>query len=101
LLSIEVGTQFLLQDVRHVPKLKRNLIFLNQLYNQGFLIVLKNTWKITKGSMVITKGDKVGSLYVVETSDEGGVAMTIMNNDTTIWHQRLGHMSKKGLEVIA
>ncbi len=32
LLSIEGGTQLLLQDVRHVPKLKRNLIFVNQLY---------------------------------------------------------------------
>ena len=97
LLSIKGGGQLLLQDVRYVPKLKRNLISVSQLYAQGFLTLLTDTWKITKGSMVIARGDKVGSLYVVETNDEVGAAMTFLDNDAALWHQILGHMSKKGL----
>ena len=100
LLSIEGGAQFLLQDVRHVPKLKRILIFVSQLYAQGFLTLLTDTWKITKGSMIIAKGNKVGNLYVVETNDEVGAAMTIADSNAALWHQRLGHMRKKGLEVM-
>lgn len=50
--------------------------------------------------MVIAKGDKVGNLYVVETNDEVGAAMIFVDSDAALWHQRLGHMSKKGLEVM-
>ena len=49
--------------------------------------------------MIIAKGDKVGSLYVVETNDEVGAVMTVVDSDAALWHQRLGHMSKKGVEV--
>ena len=56
--------------------------------------------KITKGSMIIAKGDKVGNLYVVETNDEVGDVMTDVDSDAALWHQRLGHMSKKGLQVM-
>ena len=50
--------------------------------------------------MIIAKEEKVGNLYDVETNDEVGVAMTIANSNATLWHQKLHHMSKRGLEVM-
>ena len=37
LLSLKGGIKWLLKHVHHVPKLKRNLITVSQLYAQGFL----------------------------------------------------------------
>ena len=35
LLSLKNGNQWVLKDVRHVPTLKHNLIFISQLYTQS------------------------------------------------------------------
>ena len=53
-----------------------------------------------KGDKVIAKGDKVGNLYVVETSDEVGATMTVVDSNAALWHRRLGHIGKKGLEIM-
>ena len=54
-----------LKDVRHIPAMKRNLISTGQLGDSGCLSTFGETrWKITKGSMVIAKGDRIGMLYL-------------------------------------
>ena len=100
LLSLKGGVKWLLKNVRHIPKLKRNLISVSQLYAQGFLTSLTDSWKVTKGSMLVAKGDKIGSLYIVENISEVGAAMTIEDRNSELWHQRLSHMSKKGLAIM-
>ena len=101
LLQLEDGGQWLLKDVHHVPKLKRNLISVSQLFAQGYYPSLHpDNWKVTKGSRIIAKGNKVGNLYLLEKPTEIGAAMTVMGSDAALWHQRLGHMSKKNLEVM-
>lgn len=82
LLSLKGGVKWLLKDVRHVPKLKRNLISVSQLYAQGFLTSLTDSWKVTKGSMLIAKGDKIGSLYIVENIGEVGAAMSVEDSNS-------------------
>ena len=52
----------------HVPKLKRNLISVSQLID---------SWKVTKESMLVAKGDKIESLYIVENVSEVGATMTV------------------------
>lgn len=101
LLQLEDGGQWLLKDVRHVPNLKRNLISVSQLFAQGYYPSLhSDNWKVTKGSRIIAKGNKVGNLYLLEKPTEIGAAMTVMGSDAALWHQRLGHLSKKNLEVM-
>lgn len=91
----------MLKDVCHVPKLRRNLISVSQLFAQGYHPHFQlDTWKVTKGSRIIAKGNKVGSLYLFEKPTEVGAAMTVVSSDVALWHQRLGHMSKKGLEIM-
>ena len=55
--------------------------------------------KITKGAMVIMKGNKIGNLYkLLEDTVTSGAAVstsTKPNNDNTIlWHMWLGHLGE-------
>ena len=60
------GNQWLLKEVRHVSDLRRNLISTGQLESEGFISIFTDkTWKVIKGSLVIAKGEKVGTLYVL------------------------------------
>ena len=59
------GNHWLLKEVRHVSYLKKNLISTGQLGSEGFVTTFTDkTWKVTKGSLVIAKGEKVGTLYL-------------------------------------
>ncbi|RVW42256.1 Retrovirus-related Pol polyprotein from transposon TNT 1-94 [Vitis vinifera] len=45
---------FLLEKVRHIPKLRRNLISIGQLDDEGHAILfVGGTWKVTKGARVL------------------------------------------------
>lgn len=81
--------------MHHVLKLKRNLISVSRLYTQGFLHSLTDSWKVAKGSMIVAKGDKIQSLYIVKNTGEVGKAMIVVDCNLELGHQRLGHMRKK------
>ena len=54
-----------MSDVRHIPAMKRNLISTRQLGDGGCLSTFGETWwKVTKGSMVIAKGNRIGTLFL-------------------------------------
>ena len=68
-LAFSNGTHFMLHDVRHVPKLKKNLVSTGQLDDQGYYTVFGDSrWKITKGARVIEKGYKCDTLYALHVS---------------------------------
>ncbi|GJV03271.1 hypothetical protein Tco_1336840, partial [Tanacetum coccineum] len=61
-----------LKDVRYIPSLKRRLISVGQLDEEGYHVGFGDQqWKVTKGSLVVTRGNKRGSLYMVEVHPEG------------------------------
>ena len=50
---------WILQKVRHISKLKKNLIFVGQLDDCGHSIHFgSGEWKVTKRAMVIAQGNK-------------------------------------------
>ena len=59
-----------LNDVRHVPALKKNLISLSTLDSKGCVIQTENgAMKVKKGSMVILHGTKLSNnLYSLKGS---------------------------------
>ena len=57
---------------------------------------IDTTWKVTKGAMVVAKGDKVGTLYLCKGTTDSSIALASTGIDATLWHHRLGHMSEKG-----
>ena len=64
-IKLNNGIEWLLKDVRHIPSIKRNMISTWQLGDSGCLSTFGETWwNVTKGSMVIEKGDRIGTLYL-------------------------------------
>ncbi|VFQ98166.1 unnamed protein product [Cuscuta campestris] len=64
-----------LKDVRVVPALKKSLISVRQLDEQGHEVKFRDgQWKVVKGNLVMARGRKSGSLYMVELPSEGVTA---------------------------
>ena len=56
------GNECMLNDVRLIPTVKRNMISTRKLvYNICLSTFGKTWWKITKGPLIIEKGDRVGT----------------------------------------
>uniref|UniRef100_A0A803PEB6 GAG-pre-integrase domain-containing protein n=1 Tax=Cannabis sativa TaxID=3483 RepID=A0A803PEB6_CANSA len=92
-----------LKDVRLVPNLKRNLIFVGMLDDQGFLVKVENgIMKICKGYMVVTKCRKSNEIYPLEGATMTNTKACVSSkheNETKIWHKRLGHACKVKFET--
>jgi hypothetical protein len=92
------GNQWLLKEVRHVSDLRKSLILTGQLVSEGCIsIFIDKACKVTKGSLVIAKGEKVGTLYVCTGNIDSYISLDFIRVDTTLWHHSLGHMSDKGM----
>ncbi|KAL6318202.1 hypothetical protein AAG906_035707 [Vitis piasezkii] len=71
------GTMLILKNVKHIPDIRMNLIS-------------------------TAKGKKCSSLYLMQTRVIDS-SINAVDDDSTveIWHKRLGHMSEKGLMILA
>jgi hypothetical protein len=70
------GNQWLLKEVRHVPNLRKNLISTGQLASEGSISIFTDkVWKATKGSLVIAKGEKVGTLYLCTGNTDSSISL--------------------------
>ena len=99
-LKLPNQTTWKLQGVRHVPGLRRNLISVGQLDGEGYCTTFSgHEWKITKGALVVARGKKTGTLYVTSNL-ENIVAVADADGKSNLWHQRLGHMSEKGMKTL-
>nr|GEV75445.1 protein kinase-like domain, phloem protein 2-like protein [Tanacetum cinerariifolium] len=57
-------------------------------------------WKVTKDSLVVARGNKRESLYMVEVPSDGSNASIDGRGNAALWHQRLGHMSERGMKIL-
>nr|GEV41578.1 RNA-directed DNA polymerase, eukaryota, reverse transcriptase zinc-binding domain protein [Tanacetum cinerariifolium] len=66
-LKTSFGTSWTLKDVRYIPSLKRRLISVRKLDEEGYHVGFRDQqWKITISSLVVAHGNKRESLYMVE-----------------------------------
>ncbi|GJW06711.1 retrovirus-related pol polyprotein from transposon TNT 1-94 [Tanacetum coccineum] len=101
-LKTSFGTNWTLKDVRYIPGLKKRLISVGHLDEEGYHVGFGDQqWKVTKGSLVVARGNKRESLYMVEVPSDGINAAINGRGNATLWHQRLGHMSVKGMKILA
>ena len=76
--------------------------------------------KVSKGSLVVAKGLKVGTLYLcighivpstlilskknecsrIVVAVEQGEKTVDVDSETTLWHNKIGYMSEKGMKLI-
>ena len=101
-LCMRNGTEFILKNVRHVPKLTKSLMSVGQLDDLGYNIVFHaGSWLVKKGNLVILKGQKFGSLYSLYVSSVKEHSIYVAELPSTeLWHSRLGHMSQKGMKIL-
>ncbi|CAH9125759.1 unnamed protein product [Cuscuta epithymum] len=101
-LSTTLGTTWRLKDVRYIPDLKKMLISVGQLDEEGHNVSFGNKqWKVTRGKLIIARGQKHGTLYMVEVSTDEANAAVEDTLVSTLWHQRIGHISENGMKMLS
>lgn len=100
------GQETLLNGVRYVLELKRNLISISMFDSSGYSTHIEHgIMKIINGNnLVIAKGIKRNCLYILDgcTIIAQGAMLSVNQHDKTrLWHMRLGHVSEKGLVELA
>nr|GEZ70957.1 retrovirus-related Pol polyprotein from transposon TNT 1-94 [Tanacetum cinerariifolium] len=124
-LKTSFGTCWILKDVRYITGLKRRLILVGKLDEEGYHIgfgdqqwkVTKGSlvvahenkrgslymvkWKVTKGSLVVAHENKRGSLYMVKVHPDGIGAFINGSDSEVVYDQRLGDMSRIGMSMLA
>ena len=94
------GSVWLLEKVRHIPDLRRNLISVGQFNDEGHAILfVGGVWKVTKGARVLAREKKTGTLYMT-SSPRDTIVVANASTNTSPWHRRLGHMSEKGMKML-
>lgn len=98
-----VGCMLTLKNVRHIPDLRLNLLSANVLDKEGYKHTFSDgKWKLSKGSMTVARGQLCCSLYKTYLEVCSGELNAVEeNNSPNLWHRRLGHMSDKGLKILA
>ena len=91
----------MLKEVRHAPNLRKNLISTGQLASEVCISIFTDkVLKVTKGSLVIAKGEKAGTLYLCTINTASYISLASTGVATTLWHHRFGHMSEKGMQIL-
>ena len=96
-----------LTDVRHVPQLKKNLISLGVLDLKGFKYTCKGgSLRVSKGALVVMKGSKKTSLYVLQGETITGSVTVSCSKKTSsdltrLWHMRLGRIGERGMILLS
>jgi hypothetical protein len=62
--------------------------------------------RVSKGSLVVMKGNKVDGLYFLQGSIVTSSVIVSSSDDpdldaTRLWHMRLGHMSERGMTILS
>ena len=102
-LKFQNGTSFMLKNVRHVPVITKSLISTGILDDAGYVTIFgNNAWKISKGSMNVAHDVKSGNLYMLHVLEVKNHVINMAEQPSvSLWHRRLGHMSKKGMEILS
>jgi hypothetical protein len=97
-LEMANGSKLTLKDVKHVPYIRLNLLSVAKLCDEGYNnLFSQDTWKLTKGSMVVARGMKCSTLYIAHAKIIKDVNVVELAEKIELWHKRLCHMSEKDM----
>ncbi|KAH9793420.1 Integrase catalytic domain-containing protein [Citrus sinensis] len=100
------GTIRIIENVRHVNSLKKNLLSLGQTDSHGYKTHVENgIIKIIKGTLVLMKVEKIGTnLFMLkeEIVQEADACVASNGEESTMmWHLKIGHMLEQGLKILS
>ena len=120
-IELQNENHWMLQKVKHVPRLSRNLISARQLGDEGCVVTFNDkNWKVSKGFLVLEKVVKLGTLYIcightipstlivsekneclrTVVAIEQGEKKIVVDSKIALWYNKLGHMSEKGMKLL-
>lgn len=100
-LKVHDGTCKILTEVRFIPLLKRNLTSLGFLESKGCRFESANgVLKVIKGNNLMMRGIREQSLYYADVMAITGNFEVNSQDESLLWHARLGHVSESGLNVL-
>lgn len=87
----------MLNQVRFVPDLKRNLISLGYFDSKGYIFnSYKGRLSVLKGTNEVLRGNKRNDLYYLVGETMTACSNTSLGGDhASLWHRRLGHVGEK------
>lgn len=88
-----------MKNLLHVPELRRKLISVTAMMNEGAVGSFENnkiTIKNAQGSILLV-ANQVGNLFLDISEVRRDVNLT-QSNDPSLWHQRLGHVNERTIE---
>ncbi|KAG8382350.1 hypothetical protein BUALT_Bualt05G0068200 [Buddleja alternifolia] len=102
-LETDIGCRLILRDVSHIPDIRLNIISAGKLGDDGYISHFgEGKWKLTKGSLITAKGKKKNSLYLMQAKLSNRELNAAVNSSSIeLWHKRLGHLSQKGMQLLA
>ena len=98
-LTVDGTNELVLHDVRYLL----GLLSVGQMDMHGYSTLFeKGSWKLIKGSRLIVKGTKKGTLYCLHGKSLMGkfIALAEIHSHIELLRKRLGHMSQKGLDTL-
>jgi len=97
-MTTNTGCKLVLKDVSHVLEMRLNLISTRKFDDVGLVNHFGGgKWKLTNDSLIVAKGVKEGSLYVMQGNLYKGEVNIVHDNSNL--ELRLRHISEKGLQI--
>jgi hypothetical protein len=95
ILKFTSGKTVLLNNVQHVPSIKKNLVSGSLLCRDGYKLVFEsNKCIISKYGTFVGKGYDSGSLFRLFLHDVCNKSVNnVISNESYIWHSRLCHIN--------
>ena len=81
-----------LHQLRHVPALKRSLVSIGMVAEDGCRMTLnESTWMISRGNLQIGSGHKYNNLYPLMAINPEGAVNVAKKTNLNLWQGRLSH----------
>ena len=102
-LKMTSGKELTLNDVLHVPEIRKNLVFGSLLSKKGFkLVFVPDNFILSKNGMYVGKGYMSNGLFKmnvmtvvppIKNINKNNTSSTYMLESSNVWHGRLGHVN--------
>ena len=100
ILKMTSGKELTLDDVLHVPEIRKNLVSGSLLSKKGFSLVFESyKFVLTKSGIYVGKGYMSNGLFrmnamtIVYDFNNKNISCAYMLESSNIWHGRLGHVN--------
>ncbi|KAK2988297.1 hypothetical protein RJ640_011968 [Escallonia rubra] len=76
-----------LKDVRHIPELQKNLISVSGLDRESYFVRFgEKQWKVIKRSMVVARGERIGTLYTLSDDASRKTWIYAISQQSDVYH---------------